>query len=221
MGKKEKPLREIIYNHLLEDIIHGIVSPGVKLLESELAEKFNVSRTPIREVLLQLENEGYILHTKNVGAVVKKISARTVQETYELVAFLEGYATELAIEKIKDEDVSFLKNLQKSLMNSLKEKKFSVYVQQNAAFHGFFVKKCGNETLQQVISDLRKRIYRLMVEGQTVSMHIEEYLTSHNKIIEAIAKRNRSKAGDLMKSHILDASRFLLDMIANLPRQQF
>ena len=103
--KIKKPLRELIFNNLLEDIVHGRINPGEKLLEKELAKQFEVSRTPIREALLQLEAEGYVIHTKNVGAVIKKISSNTVQETYELIAFLEGYAMEVATDKITDEDV--------------------------------------------------------------------------------------------------------------------
>ena len=79
MIETKKPLREIIYNKLLEAIIQGKINVGEKLIENELAHKFRVSRTPIREALLQLEREGFVSHTKHVGAVVKKISARKIQ----------------------------------------------------------------------------------------------------------------------------------------------
>ena len=219
MGESNKPLREIIYNKLVEDIVQGRINAGEKLLESELAKRFHVSRTPVREVLVGLEEKGYITLTKNVGAVVIKVSARKMQEIYDVVAQLEGYATRIvSTDKLGEKVISYLQTLQNQMEDSINKREYTRYVQKNTEFHEFFVKKCGNETLQQIVSDLRKRIYRLVTEGLTLPMHIDEYLASHREIIDAISARNPLKAEKLMKSHVEDAKRFLLSVMKDLPK---
>lgn len=212
----EKPFREIIRNKLLEDILQGRINAGEKLLESELAEKFQVSRTPVREALLQLEKEEYITHRKNVGAVVKKISARKVQEIYEIVAQLEAYATEKATDKIGEKGISYLQTLLNRMKDSIKKKDYTTYVQENIQFHNFFVKNCGNETLQQIISGLRRRIYKVIAEGLTLPMHADRYSDWHRKIVNAISERNPVKAGKLMKGHVDEVRKRLLEKMINL-----
>lgn len=216
MKNIEKPFREIIRDKLLEDILQGRLNAGEKLLESELAEKFHVSRTPVREALLQLEKEEYITHKKNVGAVVKKISFRKVQEIYEIVGLLEAYATEKATDKIGEKDISYLQALLKRMEDSIKKRDYTPYVQQNIQFHKFFVKNCGNETLEQIVSGLRKRIYKVVSEGLTLPMHADRYLDWHRKIVKAISERNPLKAGKLMKGHVDEVRKRLLERMIKL-----
>lgn len=208
----EKPsLRSVIYRELLGDILAGRISPGEKLREAELAERFHVSRTPIREALLQLEREGFTAHSKNIGAVVRKISPRQVEETYEMVALLESHATQIAVAKMSHKDVSVLTGLQQSMQECADQERFPDYVRLNAQFHDFFAKKCGNNKLREIVLDLRKSIYRVVVEGQTLPRHLGEYLLSHQRIIEAAARRDSSSAAEFMNSHVQDSKKFILE----------
>jgi len=217
----KKPIRQVIYDTLLKDIFHGRIHAGEKLLESDLAKKFHVSRTPIREALLQLEKQGFVGHRKNIGAVAKKISATTVQDIYDLVALLEEYATEIALDKITQKDISYLKSLNKSMEEKLRSKDFSAYVRENAKFHGFFAKRSGNAVLKETISNLRNRIYRLVIEGQTLPPHVDEYLKCHHDIIEAVVLRKKAKAGNLMRSHVLNAKKYLLQIMERSQKSEF
>ncbi len=218
---KEKSIRDTIYSEILEDIASGKIYPGEKLVESELAKKFNVSRSPVREALLQLEKEGFIVHRKNVGAVVRKISSKELSDTYELVALLEGFAIENATDNFKEKDIAFLKRLQESMEDSVKCRKFSAYVELNSEFHRFFVEKARNEKLWKVISSLRKSIYRVVLEGQTLPSHIDKYLASHRKIIKLVARRDIVGAANLMRSHVLDARKFLIEIIRDRGKKDF
>ena len=218
---KERSLRDVIYNEILEDIANGKLYPGEKLVESDLAKKFNVSRSPVREALLQLEREGFIVHRKNVGAVVRKISAKELSDTYELVALLEEFALENVTDSFTEEDISFLKSLQEAMEDSIKNRRFSAYVELNSKFHRFFVEKSRNEILWKVVSNLRRSIYRVVVEGQTLPLHTDEYLASHRKIIELVARRDIVGAANLMRSHVLDARRFLMEIIKDRGREDF
>ena len=210
----KKPLREIIFKQLVDDILRGRINAGEKLLESELANKFDVSRTPIREALLQLEKEGYTEHVKNVGATVKKISSRKIKEIFEVIAVLEGEATETAVtSKISPKELTYLKDLQKEMVLSAEDRDYIAYNRLNIRFHQFFLDRCGNETLSGIARDLRNKMYRLVSEGLSLPMNIEKYLKSHDQVLEAIASSNPELAHRLMKAHIREASQGLVQMM--------
>jgi DNA-binding GntR family transcriptional regulator len=216
MGSRKKPLRKTIHEKIVQDILHGKINAGEKLLESELARKFRVSRTPIREALLQLEREGYITHKKNVGAVVSKISAQTVTEIYNVVAHLESYAIEIVVNQtLNEKDISHIQKLISQMENAASSMHYSEYVQKNLEFHTFFLKRCGNKILEQIVIDLRRRIYRLVSEGSTMPLHYKEYIDLHRQIFEAIVNKNTTEAPKLMKAHLENAGKYVAEnMIA-------
>lgn len=211
MKTKKKPMREIIRDQIVEDILAGRTNAGEKLLEAELAERFKVSRTPVREALLQLEREGYISLTKNVGAIVRKISVKEVKEIYEVLAQLEALATEMAIDNLTKKDISNLRSLLKSMGKSIKMKDYSTYVKDNLDFHKYFLIKSGNESLHHIVVDLRSRIYGLVSQGLTLPMYAERYLEWHGKIVEAAEHKDAKKAGRIVKAHINEVKQRFLE----------
>jgi DNA-binding GntR family transcriptional regulator len=211
MKTKRKPIREIIRDHIVEDILKGRINAGEKLLEAEIAGRFHVSRTPVREALLQLEREGYISLTKNVGAIVRKITVKEVKEIYEVLAQLEALATEMAIDNLTKRDISNLKSLLKSMGKSIKMKDYGKYVKDNLEFHKYFLIKSGNESLNRIVVDLRSRIYGLVSQGLTLPMYAERYLEWHEKIVEAVDHKDAKKAGRIVKAHINEVKQRLLE----------
>jgi len=221
MDTPKKPLREIVFNQIIDDIIHGRINAGEKLLEVELAKKFDVSRTPVREALLQLEKEGYTIHTKNAGAVVRKISSKKVQEIYGILSMLEGGSIEQVVAgKVSQKDISFLEKLDNQMVRLSKEKKYIEFLKKNVQFHNFFLKKQGNETLMEVAIDLRRKIFTLVSEGLSLPIHIDTYIKSHQNIITALKQNNSKKAKQLMMSHIKDVANALCDEMNKPSRGQ-
>lgn len=210
MAKKSGPLREKIYNKLIQEIVTGQLNPGERLSEASLAKRFHVSRTPIREALLQLEKLGYVLHQKNVGTVVKKISPDGVREIFEVVAALEGMAVELFAKLPPTaEDMAELDQLQQVLRQNAQQHDFAAYYEGNRKFHDFFCRKSGNGSLLKLTRSQRDRVYRVVARGSTLPIHIQEYLTEHDAIIQALGEGQAEKAGQLMKVHGLEAGRLL------------
>ncbi len=207
MDTSKKALREIVFNQIVDDIIHGRINAGEKLLEITLAKKFNVSRTPVREALLQLEKEGYTSHTKDTGTIVRKISVQKVQEIYEILSILEANAVEqVSAGIISKKDLSFLDGLNNEMDRLANGKKYAEYMQKNAEFHNYFLKKQGNKTLMEIDSDLRRKIYRRVSEGLSLPIQIDNYIDSHKKIVEALKLKNGEKAKKLMLLHLKEAA---------------
>lgn len=222
MSKTKKPLREITYNKILEDILQGTIHDGEKLLEVELAEKFQVSRTPVREALIQLEREGFVVIEKDKGAVVKATTVKQVEDFYDIVGQLEGYATRMVVaQKITRQDISYLKALQKEMGAVLKTKNYLQYAEHNIKFHSFFTKRYANDALDQIVSDLRLKIRKIALLGLALPMHIDQYVTSHRNIINAVSSGNAIEAGKLMADHVHDAKIFLVEIMKQHPASIF
>jgi len=217
-NKKSPPLREIIYQQLVDDITHGRINAGERLSEVSLCERFSVSKTPIREALIQMEREGFVLLKKNVGAVVQKISKKIVDEVLTVVAVLESYALEavLAEGKIQKSDILNLTKLIETMGEHSKQKRYLEYRPLNLEFHGFFVEKLGNETLKKNVLELRRRMYSFVSVGLTVPMHIDRYVECHKRILEAVKQGNVAKAAALMRDHVMESRRFLLDSLMEI-----
>lgn len=213
MRGKKRAMREIIRDHIVKDILEGRINSGEKLLEAELAKRFKVSRTPVREAFLQLEREGYISLTKNVGAIVRKITTKEVKEIYEILAQLEALAIEMAVDNLTNKDISNLRGLLKNMKKLIKLKDYGSYVKDNLEFHKYFLKKSGNESLYQLVVDLRSRIYGLISQGLTLPMYAEGYLEWHRKIVEAAADKDAKKAGRIAWAHINEVKQRFLEKI--------
>ena len=210
MKNTNKSLRRDVYNRLLKDIVSGKIGTGQKLLAAELAEKFNVSRTPIREALLQLEVEGHVILRKNKRALIRSYSKKEVNEYFELIAQLEGFATEAAVDKVNiEEDIPYLQGLLKKMDEFSRIKNYFDYVMVNMNFHKFFLLKHGNDTLTKVATDLRIKMRRVVTSGLSLPLHIENYQNSHRKIVSAVRDGDAKKAGILMKNHVLEAKIYI------------
>jgi DNA-binding GntR family transcriptional regulator len=100
-----KPLREIVLEALREAIVSGVLEPGERLMEIQLAEEMGVSRTPVREAIRKLELEGFVVMIPRKGAYVAGVSHKDVQDVFEIRRALEVLAAGLAAEKATDEEI--------------------------------------------------------------------------------------------------------------------
>ena len=210
------PLRKMIYEQLVSDILCGSINAGERLSEAALVERFGVSKTPIREALIQMEREGYILLKKNVGAVVQKISIRMVEEIFTIVAVLESYATETVVaeRKLTQSDIAHLAKLIQTMKKYSQRKKYLEYRLLNVEFHGYFVEKLGNETLKKNVADLRRRMYGFVSGGLTLPLYIDRYVECHRQILDAVKKNDATKAAILMRNHLMESKDFLVSTLA-------
>jgi len=210
--KSAPPLREIIYSHIVDDIVHGRIGSGERLSEASLGQRFSVSKPPIREALIQLEREGYIVLKKNVGAVVQKMSGKIVNEIFTTVAVLEAYALEAVVagKMIQKSDIDFLTNIVQNMERFAQKKQYFQYRPLNIEFHGFFIEKLGNDTMKKNVQELRKRMYSFVAGGLTLTMHIDRYVECHRNILELVKQGKAVWAAAMMRSHVLESKGFLL-----------
>ncbi len=161
-----KSLKDHIYKYLYEKINNGSLKPREKLDENQLCKDLKVSRTPIREALIQLEDEGYVERLPRRGFIVKEITLDKIKEIFEIIGCLEGMAGAMAIEKIKEKDISLLSKLINKMDESIKNRKLLEYFSLQRNFHNVILSASGNTELTNLISSLKKRFLKKAYFGR-------------------------------------------------------
>ena len=195
-------LRQKIYQSIREDITYGKLFPGERLVESQLAEKFKASRSPIREALRQLESEGLIRLNQNKGITVARLSAKEVDEIYSLRWLLESYAARLSAGQATKAHLVYLKDLHEKLKVAGRNADLSSWIHHNILFHDFFSENSGNSNLHQMLVNLKNRVYLYHYIIVSVPGNFQVYLDHHEEILKACKKNDGEMAEKYMKLHI-------------------
>lgn len=209
--------REYAYNKIRDAITYSEFKPGERLIERNLCETFAVGRGPLREALSQLHIEGYLDFTPNKGLIVAKMSIENVNEIYTVIAVLEGHGAKAAAKAIDKESLGNLNSIQESLKNASDFEDPRRWLDQNALFHENIAKLGGNHVLCSSIKSLRRRIYRYRSISITIADVIDDSLRTHDSILQALSKKDPTKAGRLMERHILDVAEKTIQVLKRIP----
>ncbi|MEW6184024.1 MAG: GntR family transcriptional regulator [Bacillota bacterium] len=206
-----KPLREVVFESLREAIIKGVMKPGERIMEVQLAEELGVSRTPVREAIRKLELEGLVVMLPRRGAYVAGISVKDIADVFEVRAALEALAAGLAAERITDEE---LENLERSLVEITEvsdSRDIGAVVDRDTRFHDIIYRASRNAWLLQIITHLQDQLQRFRMTTLSRPGRTREAVEEHKKIVEAISERNSELAAQLAREHIENAESSLLN----------
>ncbi len=198
------PLRESVYEALLDLIVRRRLAPGQHLVETELAERLGVSRQPVREALQRLSNEGWVDLRPGYGAFVHEPSESEAEQLLAVRALLETEAAVLAADRTGEEDVQRLRELWRDGVAALERGDFDAVLDANADLHRVIIELSGNRVLADLAAQVARRVrwyYALVVQYRG-----RESWDEHAQIIDAIATGDRDTAGRFMRQHI-DATR--------------
>ncbi len=207
-------LREKILETIREAILKGSLKPGEKVAEPELAERFGISRTPIREAFRQLESEGYLTVIPRKGAVVASLSERDVEEFYAIKSVLEGYAARMAAASLTEKDVEKLEAINERLESLAREGDVKSFFRVHNDFHECFIRAAGNEKLLELISQLMLKFNRLRMASLSLPGRMEISVQEHRKIIEAFKNRDGARAESLVTKTAAYGGQVLIQSMA-------
>jgi DNA-binding GntR family transcriptional regulator len=212
--ERHQTLREKILETIREAILKGTLRAGEKVAEPELAERFGISRTPIREAFRQLESEGYLTVIPRKGAVVTSLSERDVEEFYAIKSILEGYAARIAAEKLSERDLERLEAINDRLEQLASEGDIKTYFRVHNEFHELFIKASGNEKLIELIGQLMMKFNRLRMASLSLPGRMEISVQEHKKILEAFAKHDGERADNLVRKTAAYGGQVLIQSMA-------
>jgi DNA-binding GntR family transcriptional regulator len=172
-----------IHDALLGEIVEGALAPGARLVESKLAERLGVSRTPVREALFRLHQEGFVLTHPRRGFSVKPLDEREARDLFPILATLEGLALSLSA-PVAALDVAELRRANKALA-PLRRRPLEA-IAADTAFHELLLRRCPNRSLLEMIDQVRRRLLRYEYEYMADESLIEVSMAQHAAIIDCI-----------------------------------
>ncbi|BCS52471.1 GntR family transcriptional regulator [Geobacter sp. SVR] len=209
--EKHLTLREKILENIRDAIISGSLKAGSRVSEPELAERYGISRTPIREAFRQLESEGYLTVIPRRGAVVSEFSQKDVEEFYAIKSILEGYAARRACEKLTGKELDRLQAINVRLSELAEQNDIKTFFKIHSDFHDLFIKAADNDKLRELITSVVTRFQRLRLMSLSLPGRMKISVMEHEKIIEAFRKRDAEAAESLVRKNAEYGGKVLMD----------
>ena len=192
---------------LRQQIVGRVLLPATKLSEASLCRRWNVSRTPVREVLRRLEAEGLISSARYKGFIVQRITLEDVDQLYTIKISLEGLAGRLAT-PVFSKDPQKMKELNKlyAEMKVLsKNGDIEAYAKRNNEFHYLVWNSCQNRWLIKILENLSLQIHRFIVNALHVPQRMENSSVEHGEILGKIKKGNGKAVEKAIGNHFRKA----------------
>lgn len=206
-----KGLTQGVVDYLAEAIIYNELKPGQRLREEELARKFQISRSPIREAFRILEQEGLTVFMARRGVQVSLLSRRLVREIYECRAVLEGFAAGCAADHLTPQSMDRLNRIYARMVAAAKRKEVRGYFKENVKLQGEIRELSGNSVLARLLGSLGRQTlrYRYIVYEMVPEM-IDISLRRNGEILKALEMRDAARVRQLTEHLILEAGQHLM-----------
>lgn len=202
-------------------IATGELEPGDAIDDAALASQHKVSRTPVREALLQLQAQGILSSTPRGGYIVAKMNLQQLLSLWELLAELEGVAVRLACERMTNEEINALVKQHRSSQRLAKNDDMEGWQEANLKFHEIIYEGARNPFLRQEVMRIRSRTGAYRRHAFGALGRIKSSYEQHEKIVAALDKRDATAAVTCMTDHMRPGrdSKTLNDFIISLPRE--
>jgi DNA-binding GntR family transcriptional regulator len=198
---RQKPLHEAAVERLRDMIVEGDLAVGERLHDANLAEILNVSRTPVREAIKLLANEGLVELLPGRGARVAELSMASVSELFEVIAGIERHACELAAARMTPRELEKLRKMHDRMAEHHRAGARHDYFKLNHELHLAIVANSKNAILQSTHAALIVKARRGRYTALASQARWNEAMSEHELLMQAFAERDGQKAGEIMLQH--------------------
>ena len=198
------PLRDTVFNQLRLQILHGELKPGERLMEVALAEKLGVSRTPVREAIRMLEQEGLAVLLPRRGAHVASIDNKQLEDMLEARRTLEAFTVNAACGRITRAQVDELRQFNMKFREAVKSGDTVAMADADFIFHEGIAKAAGNGRIMEMLQHLREQLFRYQYEYLKDTPEHRHLVEEHEMICRAFEQADNNKAVEIIKLHIDD-----------------
>lgn len=206
--------RDKVYSILSKAIFRGDLKPGQRLVESKLAKLMKVSRTPIREAIIELVQKGLVVPSPPKGVKVAPLpTTEELTEFYDINGVLRGLAARKAACNITPPEIKHLQEIIAESEHSLREGSLKEIFNLNKKFHQAIEKSSNNKELLFLLDNVYKKSRERFSEILSRKKRQKESIEEHKIILEALIRKDEEQAEQLMKKHIENAKENLLQQI--------
>lgn len=198
-------------------IVTGVLAPGSRLNERELCEQLQVSRTPVREAIKTLIQDGLLTSLPNQSAIVSELDLAEVSALIDVVSTIEGLAGELAARNATDEAVAEIGMLHYQMLLHHTRDELPGYFEANKAFHRRIVMLSGNPILIWVWDLLALRVDRARYSSNLWPKRWKTAIQEHQEILDALSARDAQRCAQALRDHVRNG---LSGLVAALEARQ-
>lgn len=194
--KKFKSLKDHVYDYIAAQIREGVLLPDHRINENAICKELNISRTPVREALIQLSAEGILENQARRGFVIRSMTPEDVKENYAVIGILDGYAAKLACDNMTERDLADMSFYIETMDIAVNSGNYDMYFKQQRVFHHVYINKCGNsvliDTLEKAKNKLLKRTYS-EEECKTLRQIFLDTNNEHRQILKLFQEKDKEK----------------------------
>jgi DNA-binding GntR family transcriptional regulator len=207
---RERTKTDSVYEEIKKLILRGELSSDTPISENYLAQRFGISRTPIREALKRLDMEGFVRIIPNQGVFVRDVSISEVKEIYDLRIALEEFVVKELTHTLSEDDLFVLEGNLARQEEALRRHDAFAFHEEDRKFHDYFMKAYGNDMITDFITNLRDRIEGINVNMLKQPGNMELFWGEHRRILEALRRRDGEGATREMDEHLKGGKERLL-----------
>ena len=194
-----KSLREQIYEHLKSEMQSGNLAPGSSINLNAISRQLMISKTPLRDALIQLESEGFVSILPRRGVLVRKLTLNDIKESYEIIGALEASVVFSVFDQFTSAHITRMEQLNTKQRDALNKDNFESYYKLNLEFHGVFLELSDNNALNKIIIPLKQRLYDFPRRSYLKEWELQ-HLSEHDQFIGFIKKKDRKRASGIIKN---------------------
>ena len=202
----KRTLAELAYGEIKQALYQGKLSPGDILSESRLAAQLGMSRTPVREALRTLASEGWLEIRNGIGAYVKPLSTKDIEDLYEVRCLLEVQAARTAAHHITDAEIDSLEERFRALLTECEQ---SGCVSDPARFsdldwelHELIVEHCQNHYIKAIMKNNHSIVKRYQVLSMETLNDVQESIRQHLEILNVLRRRDETELAGVLRRHL-------------------
>ena len=203
-----KSLAKCVMDYLKQQLVDGEISPGEEINLSKLGEILGVSRTPIREALIQLLKDGFIEDTTRKGFRIKKLIRKDIDDLYEIGGLLESELVNAASEKMTDADIAKLEKYQEKIESEFAHDNYGDYLELNKAFNDFLWSFCPNQLLSDYLNKIQERLYFAHKRSGYPEWNLM-LVSDHREMIGYLKNRDKTSLTHLLREQHWNPDRYI------------
>ncbi len=211
-------LTDRAYQQIKEEILTNRLRPGDPLRVEHFIKSLNLSRTPLREAIQQLEKEGLVEIRPRMGSFVSHIELREIIEMYQVRAVLEGFAARLAAGRVSPDRLAGVEE-QLTRQSPGDQTDYTALSNAGLALHRLIVESCGNVVLTRFVVSLQDHFRRFRAVHPQLPERVLDFHEEHLQILDALKKADGARAEHLVQRHLERAAELLVERLLGQPIQ--
>jgi len=191
--KKESPivlksLKEQVYDYLQDQINRHYLKAGSTINMDATSQKLGISKTPLRDALIQLETEGFVTISPRRGIYVNILTMQDIRDSYQVIGALESSAMLSASGQMSRDHIDRMDSLNQEMKTAVDKNNFPLFYKKNLEFHHCFLDLCQNKQLIKMVTTLKKRLYDFPARDAWVKEWEESSIKEHQQVVDLLAK---------------------------------